>query len=106
MKYVSLFSGIGGLEHATFRPEFYCEMDEAARAVLSEQYPGAVIHHDVLELRKTRVDCVAGGWPCQDLTVAGRMRGIQAARSRLFFEMVRFAHRCGAKTVIGENVPN
>ena len=69
---------------------------------LAAQYPDRIIHNDVLELRQTRVDCVAGGWPCQDLTVAGRMGGIHAPRSRLFFEMVQFARRCGAKTVIGE----
>lgn len=52
------------------------------------------------------VDCVVGGWPCQDLTVAGKMQGIHATRSGLFFEMVRYAQRCGAETLIGENVPN
>ena len=103
---MSLFSGIGGLEHSTVRPEFYCESDEAARHILTAQHPGAVIHDDVRGLRAVPVDCVVGGWPCQDLTVAGKMKGIHATRSGLFFEMVGYANRCGAATFIGENVPN
>ena len=106
MRYGSLFSGIGGLEHPTIRPEFFCERDEAAQRVLRATYRDIPIWDDVTRLQTARVDCVAGGWPCQDLTVAGRMRGIHAERSGLFFEMVRYAKRCQAKTVIGENVPN
>ena len=106
MRYASLFSGIGGLEHPTIRPELFCEKDEAARVVLSALHPGVSIRTDVEQLEPVQVDCVAGGWPCQDLTVAGRMKGIRADRSGLFFDMVHYAERCGAATVVGENVPN
>lgn len=106
MKYISLFSGIGGLEHAIARPASLCEKDPAARKVLSLRFPGVPILDDVIAHPSEKVDAVVGGWPCQDLTVAGKMRGIAAPRSGLFFEMVRLATECRAETVVGENVPN
>lgn len=67
---------------------------------------GIEIWSDVRSFPRRSVDVVAGGWPCQDLTVAGRMLGLAGHRSSLFFEMVRVAKDCRANTVVGENVPN
>lgn len=106
MRYASLFSGIGGLEHRTIRPVFFCEKDPAAQRVLATTFPGIEVKPDVATLDPLPLDCVVGGWPCQDITVAGRMSGIRGERSGLFFEMVRYAKLCGAHTIIGENVPN
>lgn len=106
MRYASLFSGIGGLEHPTIRPVFFCEKDPAAQRVLTSTFPNTELRTDVATLDPLPLDCVVGGWPCQDITVAGRMSGIRGERSGLFFDMVRYATRCGAHTVIGENVPN
>ena len=50
------------------------------------------------------VDCVAAGFPCQDLSVAGRRAGLDGKRSGLFFEVVRIATVCGARLMLLENV--
>ncbi len=106
MRYVSLFTGIGGLEHARIAPVMMCESDPASREVLARRYGDQEIWPDVRTFPRISVDVVAGGWPCQDITIAGRMRGLDGHRSGLFFDMVRVAQRCAAHTVVGENVPN
>jgi DNA (cytosine-5)-methyltransferase 1 len=106
LKYISLFSGIGGLESATRAPLLVCDIDEAARAVLRRRFPNSKIHDDVTALDPPPADVVAGGWPCQDISVAGLRRGLEGERSGLFFELLRIAERSGAHTVIAENVPN
>lgn len=50
------------------------------------------------------VDCVIAGFPCQDLSVAGKRAGLDGARSGLFFDVLRIAHDCGARWLILENV--
>jgi DNA (cytosine-5)-methyltransferase 1 len=50
------------------------------------------------------VDCIAGGTPCQDLSVAGKRVGLDGERSRLFFEQVRVADECEAPLFFWENV--
>ena len=105
MRYLSCFSGIGGLE-ATDSPVLLCEMDDDARRVLSEVHPSAELWPDVETLVPPRVDVVAGGWPCQDLSVAGLRAGLEGLKSRLLLEMLRVAKEAGAHTVVAENVPN
>ena len=78
----SLFSGIGGLE-ATSSPELMCELDPEAAAVLRHQYPEVPVYSDVRSLDPVAVDVVAGGWPCQDLSIAGKQAGLEGARSGL-----------------------
>lgn len=107
MKYISLFSGIGGLEHPDHAPVLLCERDPAARTVLGRLYPGVEIAHDITTLAKPpKADFVVGGWPCQDISAAGLQVGITGKKSSLFFEMVRVAKAAGAHTIIGENVTN
>jgi DNA (cytosine-5)-methyltransferase 1 len=53
-----------------------------------------------------KAEFVVGGWPCQDLSIAGKQAGIEGDRSALFFEMLRIAIAAKAHTLIGENVPN
>lgn len=106
MKYISLFTGIGGLEHRSIAPVMMCESDAASRQVLAHIYQGIEIWPDVRSFPKIKADVVAGGWPCQDITIAGRMRGLRGHRSGLFFEMVKVARSSSAHTVVGENVPN
>jgi DNA (cytosine-5)-methyltransferase 1 len=107
MKYISLFAGIGGLEHPDIPPTLACELDPACREVLARRYPDTVLHDDITTLRDVpRVDMVIGGWPCQDLSVAGKQGGIQAQKSGLFFRMVDVAIQSNAHTIVGENVPN
>lgn len=106
MKYISLFSGIGGLEHPDHAPVLLCERDPSARIVLGRLYPGVEIAHDITTLTKPpSADFVVGGWPCQDISVAGPQIGITGSRSGLFFDMLRVAKASGAHTIVGENVP-
>lgn len=106
-KYISLFSGIGGFEHPEHSPVLFCEKDANCRSVLSSRYPSVDIASDVTLLRNIpNADYVVGGWPCQDISIAGNRKGIQGERSGLFFEMLRVAKEAQASTLIGENVPN
>lgn len=105
--YISLFSGIGGLEHSVSSPRLLCEVDPACQGILAKRFPDIPIHGDVATLtRVPRVNYVVGGWPCQDISSAGKLGGIGGSRSGLFFEMLRIAKAGGAHTLIGENVPN
>lgn len=106
MRYISLFSGIGGLESEDAAPQLVCECDEQCRKVLSRKYPSAEICEDVISLRPPKADVVAGGWPCQDLSVAGKQAGLSGERSGLFYHMMRVAQEAEAETVVAENVPN
>lgn len=107
MRYLSLFAGIGGLEHPDTPPILACELDTACREVLGNRYPDTPIHDDIVTLEDPpKADFILGGWPCQDLSVAGKLRGIEASRSGLFFQMVEVAISAEAHTLIGENVPN
>ena len=107
VRYISLFSGIGGLEHSSAAPLLLCEVDEACQGLLKSRYPEVPVHQDVTTLEKVpKADYVVGGWPCQDLSSAGKLAGLRGRRSGLFFDMLRVGALSGAHTLIGENVPN
>lgn len=107
IRYLSLFSGIGGLEHKDIPPLLYCEQDAACQTVLRERHPRVEIVGNVKDLTTPpKAEIVVGGWPCQDLSSAGVLSGINGLRSGLFFDMVRIANKSGAHTIVGENVPN
>src|SRR5262245_42411402 len=91
---VGLFAGIGGIEaglaRAGFHSEILCESWEPARAVLMERFPGVPVKGDVREIRSLpKVDVVAAGFPCTDLSQAGRTRGISGKDSGLVAEVFR-----------------
>ncbi len=106
MKVLSVFSGIGGLEHPTIEPEVVCDRDPASQLVLKHRYPQAGLVEDIRMLHPGRFDLVLGGWPCQDLSIAGRLHGLKGQNSSLFYELVRVAAESGAETLIAENVPH
>jgi DNA (cytosine-5)-methyltransferase 1 len=106
MRYLSLFSGVGGLEFRDIHPSLACEIDPSCHPVLQNRFPGLAIHPDVQTLRPPKTDVVAGGWPCQDISVAGLRAGLNGKNSGLFFHLVRVASEAGAETVVAENVPN
>lgn len=106
MKYLSLFSGIGGLEAMEAEPELFCELDEHCREVLERRFPEVSLHDDISTLDPPSVEVVAGGWPCQDISVAGLEQGLSGERSGLFFEMLRVADEADAHSLVAENVPN
>ena len=111
MKGLSLFSGIGGFDlgfqRAGIEITAMCEIDRRCREVLSRQFPNTPIHEDVREVNYERgsVDIVFGGFPCQDLSRAGRRLGFSGERSSLWFEFARVIGGTRPKWVVIENVP-
>lgn len=112
MRYVELFAGAGGLsmglEAAGMHPVAHAEIEPHARTVLRRQWPDTPLHGDVTQVDWTQyagqVDLVAGGSPCQDLSVAGKRAGLAGARSGLFFELIRAWDETGAPYCLWENV--
>ncbi len=108
----SLFSGIGGLElgleQAGLGPVlFQVEKDPFARSVLSRHWPHALRFDDVRSVgahNLPRVECLAGGFPCQDLSFAGAGAGIAGERSGLWREFARIAGELRPRFVVVENV--
>ena len=108
----SLFAGVGGLdmgfEAAGFRCAWQVEIDSAARGVLAHHWPGAPRFEDVRAVgasNLTPVNVVVGGFPCQDLSVAGNRKGLAGSRSGLFYEMTRVIDELKPHYVVWENVP-
>ena len=106
----SLFSGVGGmdigLQWAGFRHRFFAEIDEYCRAVLATRFPGVRVYDDVRDVDASagRVDLLCGGFPCQDLSVAGKRAGLAGERSGLFFEFMRIVDALHPRAILIENV--
>ncbi len=112
MRVGSLFSGIGGfdlgLERAGMRVLWQCEQDDYCRRVLARHWPRLPIYRDVCELRAADcapVDVLCGGFPCQDLSYAGKGAGIDGTRSGLWAEYARIIGEVRPKYAVVENVP-
>ena len=110
MRALSLFSGIGGLDlaaHAVgIETVAFCEIEPFAVQVLERRWPGVPIIDDVRKIRGCdwTVDVVHGGFPCQDLSVAGKQAGLEGERSGLWFEMLRVVSELRPAFVLAENV--
>lgn len=129
MQIGSLFSGIGaldlGLQQAGHEHTFFCEADSYRRDVLKRRFSGVPVFADVCSLGEptwgttpddtgTPVDLrrweagtglLCGGFPCQDLSVAGKRAGLKGKRSGLFFQFARVASYLRPRHVLVENVP-
>lgn len=108
----SLFSGIGGFdlafENAGMQCLWQCEKDKAASAVLARHWPTVERFDDVCQItggNARAVDVICGGFPCQDLSVAGRRKGLAGERSGLWFEFLRILTEIRPGWVVIENVP-
>lgn len=112
---VDLFSGIGGfslgLERTGgFKTAAFCEINPYSRAVLRKHWPTVPIYEDITtltgqQLRKDgiSVDVLTGGFPCQDISHAGRKAGIDGDRSKLWAEFARLTDETRPAWVIIEN---
>ena len=111
MRTVGLFAGIGGLElglqRAGHRTELLCEIEPGAAKVLTSRFPDVPVHDDVCSLKSLpkRTELLVAGFPCQDLSQAGKTVGIRGARSGLVGEVFRLLQRHRAPWVVLENVP-
>ena len=119
LRVLDLFSGIGGfslgLERTGgFETVAFCEIEDFPRRVLAKHWPQVPCYDDVRTLTADRlradgiagVDVITGGFPCQDLSVAGRRAGIEGARSGLWSEITRLAGELRPSFVLVENVAN
>ena len=109
----SLFAGVGGFdlgfERAGMRQLFACEIDKTCNAVRRRHWPDEETFTDVtaLTVRSTdrRPNVLCGGFPCQDVSVAGRRAGLDGARSGLWWEFARVIGEFAPEWVCIENVP-
>ena len=116
MRVLDLFSGIGGfslgLERAGMTTVAFCEIEPYPRKVLAKHWPGVPIYEDVRDVSKQRldadgitgIDVITGGFPCQDISVAGKQAGIEGERSGLWGEVARTISELLPNYAIVENV--
>jgi DNA (cytosine-5)-methyltransferase 1 len=116
LRLLDLFSGIGGfslgLERSgNFETAAFCEIEPYCRAVLKKHWPNVTVYEDVKELSKERlaadglaIDAICGGFPCQDISTAGRGAGLAGERSGLWFEFHRLIKEIKPQVAIIENV--
>ena len=112
MNVLDLFSGIGGfslgLERAGMKTVAFCEVDKKCQAVLRKHWPNVPIFDDVSTLRgkdiEEKIDVICGGFPCQDISLAGKGAGLEGKRSGLWSEFKRLIEEIKPKYAIIENV--
>lgn len=115
MNLLSLFSGIGGIDlsaaWAGMRTVAFVEIDPFCRAVLAKHWPGVPCFEDVKNVTADSlsglgpIDVIAGGFPCQDVSVAGKRAGLAGERSPLWSEFARLIREVRPRYVLAENVP-
>lgn len=111
MRFGSLFSGVGGFDLGFERAGMECvwqaENNKHALQVLANHWPNVKRYEDVKDVgRKSEtVDLICGGFPCQDLSVAGKRAGLAGERSGLWFEFRRIIEELAPTWVVIENVP-
>jgi len=111
MRFVGLFSGIGGLELGLQRAGHsltaLCEIDPVAREVLAARFRGVPLHQDVRALKSLPkgTDLVVAGFPCQDLSQAGKAAGIYGRKSGIVQHVFRLLEATHVPWVLFENVP-
>lgn len=118
MKAVSLFAGVGGfdlaLENNGVEVVASVEIDSKAQEVLRRRFPNSTIFGDITEVKGEQLiaagfdpndGIITGGFPCQDLSVAGKRAGLAGKRSGLFWEICRLLDETRTQTFILENVP-
>lgn len=111
MRLLDLFSGIGGfslgLERAGFRTVAFCEIAPSCRHLLATHWPDVPCFDDVTTLTGEMVgpvDAICGGFPCQDISFAGKGAGLAGERSGLWREYARLIGELRPRYVIVENV--
>ena len=115
MKILDLFAGIGGFSYAAhklvggFTTTQFVEIDPYCQSVLRKNFPDIPIHDDIKTFtgKPGQFQVITAGFPCQDLSVAGKQRGIgEGTRSGLFYEIIRLLGEIQPEFVLFENVRN
>jgi len=110
----SLFSGIGGFELGLERAIpaetiWQVEQNKFCQSILKKHWPKAKIYDDVRNITKDNVepvDILCGGFPCQDISIAGKTRGLKGEKSGLWWEMWRIISELRPRIIVLENVSN
>lgn len=110
----SLFSGIGGFELGLERAIpaetiWQVEQDKFCQSILMKHWPKAKIYDDVRNITKDNVepvDILCGGFPCQDISTAGKTKGLKGEKSGLWWEMWRIISELRPRIIVLENVSN
>jgi DNA (cytosine-5)-methyltransferase 1 len=106
--YGSLFAGVGGFDlgfdAAGMKCKWQVELDEYRRKILNQRWPDAKQWDDIRTFEPTAVDVVCGGFPCQDISNAGKREGIDGERSGLWSEYKRIICTIRPRFVVIENV--
>jgi DNA (cytosine-5)-methyltransferase 1 len=111
LKTVGLFAGIGGIElglqESGHNSQLLCELDPAAAKVLKHRFLDVPLHPDICTLKDIPSDTelLCAGFPCQDLSQAGKTAGIEGSRSGLVGEVFRLLRKRRVPWVFLENVP-
>jgi len=114
MKIASFFSGIGGVdigfENAGMSVKFQCEILPFGQSVLKKHWPKVKLATDITKVTEQdipAVDVFAGGFPCQDLSLAnqGKRKGLEGERSGLFYKYAELIKQKRPRWVFIENVP-
>lgn len=111
LTYGSLFAGVGGFDIAFDRcglqGTWQVENDPKAQSILRRHWPDVPKYDDVRHVgahNLVPVDIICGGFPCQDLSIAGTRNGLSGARSGLFYEMARIVNELQPAFLVWENV--
>lgn len=112
LRLLDTFAGIGGFSLAArwlggYETVQFVEADPFCRNVLRKHWPSVPIAHDICSFRPAAgsADVVSAGFPCQDISTAGKQAGIkQGTRSGLFYELMRVVRVVGPQYVVLENV--
>ena len=106
----SLFTGVGGfdlgLERAGMEIVGQAESDQFAASVLRRHWPNVELMSDVRDVTTVNADMIVGGFPCQDISVAGKRKGLDGAKSGLWWEFYRIIETNRPQWVVIENVAN
>ncbi|NBS73920.1 MAG: DNA (cytosine-5-)-methyltransferase [Betaproteobacteria bacterium] len=115
---VSLFAGVGGfdlaMERAGVQVVASVEIDKHARGILEKHFPTSKLFNDVTEVTGEQLresgftpsrGILTGGFPCQDLSIAGKRAGLDGARSGLYWQITRLIDETEPEWVVLENVP-
>ena len=115
LKILDLFSGIGGFSYAAenffqgqFKTTQFVEINSYCQKVLTKNFKGVPIHDNIktFTAKEGQFDIITGGFPCQDISVAGQQLAFQGTRSSLFYECIRLLKQIRPKFAIFENVRN
>ena len=115
LKLLDLFSGIAGFSYAAekivggYKTTQFVEKDSYCQSVIRKNFPNTPIHDDIrtFTAKPGQFDVFTIGFPCQDLSVAGKQRGINdKTRSGLFYESIRLLREVRPRFALFENVRN